>query len=100
MSKNAHRPRRWMQLDGSSAGEILGGIDAVKLRPSMTLFAHAAPGEPPFRRALDRYFDGSADEATEQLLQAQTTPAPRREATWPHPNPTTPRTARRSFWLS
>jgi uncharacterized protein (DUF1810 family) len=60
--------RALMQVEGSSAEEILGGIDAIKLRSSMTLFAHAAPSEPLFRQVLDRYFDGVADEATEQLL--------------------------------
>ncbi len=60
--------RALMQVKGSSAQEILGGIDAIKLRSSMTLFAHAAPSEPLFRQVLDRYFDGVADEATEQLM--------------------------------
>ena len=36
-----------------------GQIDAMKLRSSMTLFVRAAPGEPLFREALDRFFDGS-----------------------------------------
>ena len=46
-----------------SAEEIMGGIDAVKLRSSMTLFARAAPEEPVFAQVLDRYFDGDADPA-------------------------------------
>jgi uncharacterized protein (DUF1810 family) len=53
---------------GSSAAEILGGIDALKLHSSMTLFARAAPGEPLFRQVLDRYYEGELDEATEQRL--------------------------------
>ncbi|HYG96909.1 MAG TPA: DUF1810 domain-containing protein [Solirubrobacterales bacterium] len=53
---------------GMSATEILGGIDAVKLRSSMTLFAGVAPEQPVFRRVLDRYFDGEADESTERWL--------------------------------
>jgi uncharacterized protein (DUF1810 family) len=47
----------------SSAREILGGIDAVKLRSSMTLFARAAPGQPVFRRVLERFYAGEADPA-------------------------------------
>ncbi|MGN6444137.1 DUF1810 domain-containing protein [Amnibacterium sp.] len=47
-----------------SVEALLGGIDAIKLRSSMTLFAHAAPEEPAFRRVLDRWFDGREDEAT------------------------------------
>jgi uncharacterized protein (DUF1810 family) len=51
-----------------SAEEILGGIDATKLRSSMTLFARAAPEKEVFQQVLDRYFDGEADAATEPLL--------------------------------
>lgn len=51
-----------------TAREILGDVDAVKLRSSMTLFALAAPGEPLFARVLEQYFDGAADAATERLV--------------------------------
>ena len=47
-----------------SADAILGPIDAVKLRSSMTLFARADPGHPVFGRVLDRYFGGIPDPAT------------------------------------
>ena len=40
----------------------------MKLRSSVTLFMHAAPGEPVFRQVLDQYFDGIPDPATEQSL--------------------------------
>jgi uncharacterized protein (DUF1810 family) len=60
--------RALTQITGASAHQILGDIDAIKLRSSMTLFANAAPHEPLFRQVLDRYFDGIADEATEQRL--------------------------------
>ncbi len=46
-----------------TAREIMGEIDAVKLRSSMTLFARAAPEQPVFARVLERYFDGEADPA-------------------------------------
>lgn len=49
--------------DGS-AESILGGIDSVKLRSSMTLFAEVADDPAPFRAALDRFFDGERDAAT------------------------------------
>lgn len=51
-----------------SADDLLGGIDAVKLRSSMTLFRRAAPEEPVFRRVLERWFDGEEDAATLALL--------------------------------
>jgi uncharacterized protein (DUF1810 family) len=53
---------------GLSAEEILGGIDAMKLRSSMTLFERADPGEPVFAEVLDQYFGGLRDAATERLL--------------------------------
>jgi uncharacterized protein (DUF1810 family) len=54
--------------DGATAEEIFGGIDALKLRSSMTLFMRATSDEPLFGYVLDRYFDGSPDPATDQLL--------------------------------
>lgn len=54
---------------GRSAEQIFGGIDAVKLRSSMTLFARAAPAETVFSTVLDRFFDGSTDPETDRLLR-------------------------------
>jgi uncharacterized protein (DUF1810 family) len=52
-----------------SAEQIFGGIDAVKLRSSMTLFARAAgPDETLFTDVLAAYFDGAADPLTTQKL--------------------------------
>jgi uncharacterized protein (DUF1810 family) len=42
-----------------TAVAILGPVDALKLRSSLTLFAAAAPDEPRFRAALDAFFDGA-----------------------------------------
>ncbi|KQM29451.1 DUF1810 domain-containing protein [Frigoribacterium sp. CFBP 8759] len=52
------------RADAASAGELMGGIDALKLRSSMTLFARADPAEPEFRAVLDRWFDGVEDDLT------------------------------------
>ncbi len=52
-----------------SAEAILGGIDAIKLRSSMTLFAAVADDPTPFRAALERFFDGADDPATLALLR-------------------------------
>jgi uncharacterized protein (DUF1810 family) len=51
-----------------SAEQILGGIDAIKLRSSMTLFVRAAPEEAVFGRVLELYFAAVPDAATESLL--------------------------------
>ena len=53
---------------GRSAEDIFGGIDATKLRSSMTLFHRAAPDEAVFREVLDRFFSGVADPATDERL--------------------------------
>ena len=54
-----------------SAEEILGPIDAVKLRSSMTLFHRAAPEEPTFRAVLERCYEGVTDQATDAGLAAE-----------------------------
>ena len=53
---------------GRGADEMLGSIDAVKLRSSMTLFVRANPDEPAFRAILDRFYDGRPDAATDAIL--------------------------------
>ena len=57
------------ELEGASAAEISGGIDAMKLRSSMTLFARADPATAVFQRVLEAYFAGEPDEATERMLE-------------------------------
>jgi uncharacterized protein (DUF1810 family) len=52
------------ELRGRSAQDIFGGVDAVKLRSSMTLFASAADGDSIYQTVLDRYFGGEADPDT------------------------------------
>ena len=55
-------------VDGKTAHEIFGSPDDVKLRSSMTLFAHAAEDAGPFRRVLERYYDGAEDAVTVGLI--------------------------------
>lgn len=51
-----------------TAEQIFGGIDAHKLRSSMTLFGRADPNEQVFQDVLDRYFDGVPDAATDERI--------------------------------
>lgn len=53
----------------SGADALFGGIDAMKARSSMTLFARAADDPAPFRAVLDRWFHGSEDPLTVRLLE-------------------------------
>jgi uncharacterized protein (DUF1810 family) len=54
-------------LTGLTAEHIFGGIDAIKLRSSMTLFAHADPDQTIFQQVIDQYYDGP-DPETERRL--------------------------------
>lgn len=57
-----------LALQDRSAHAILGSPDDLKLRSSMTLFAHAVPDEPRFAQVLARYCDGAPDPLTLALL--------------------------------
>jgi uncharacterized protein (DUF1810 family) len=57
-----------LEHEDLGAERILGAIDAVKLRSSMTLFARADPGEPLFTLVLERFYGGEEDAATVALL--------------------------------
>lgn len=57
-----------IELPGSDPVAVLGPLDALKLRSSMTLFLRAEPSEPQFKAVLERYFDGEPDEVTDRLL--------------------------------
>jgi len=52
---------------GLSAQQIFGGIDAIKLRSSMTLFAQADPDQAIFKQVTEQYFDGP-DPETERRI--------------------------------
>ncbi len=51
-----------------TAEEILGGIDAIKVRSSMTLFTSADQTEPLFSKVLARFYAADPDPATIRLL--------------------------------
>lgn len=55
-----------------SAREILGPIDAVKFKSSMTLFGEVEkePGSL-WQRALDAFYDGKKDDETLKLLSEE-----------------------------
>jgi uncharacterized protein (DUF1810 family) len=59
-----------LAVEGRTAIQIFGEIDALKLRSSMTLFAHAAQEVAVFRDVLVKYFAGEEDALTVGLLAA------------------------------
>ena len=58
------------QIEGSSADDIFGWPDNLKVRSSMTLFARATDDNAEFRAVLDKLYDGEDDPATVELLNA------------------------------
>ncbi len=57
-----------LELRGSNPVAVFGGIDSMKLKSSMTLFAVAAPDDPLFRQVLDKYYGGEQDALTLRIL--------------------------------
>ena len=62
--------RALLELEDVSAERVLGSIDAMKLRSSMTLFERADPAATSFAAVLERYFGGVRDELTLELLHS------------------------------
>jgi uncharacterized protein (DUF1810 family) len=55
-------------IPGATAAQVLGPVDAQKLRSCATLFCRADPLRPEFGQVLARYFGGVADAATDERL--------------------------------
>ena len=56
------------QIRGKSIEEILGPVDAMKLRSSMTLFYVVSGKEEVFRKVLAKYFNEKLDQKTIEML--------------------------------
>jgi uncharacterized protein (DUF1810 family) len=59
-----------LEVESDDPAAVMGGIDALKLRSSITLFMRAAPEDELFGRVLAKFYAGEADEATDRLLAA------------------------------
>jgi uncharacterized protein (DUF1810 family) len=55
-------------LDGLSAAQVLGQIDAAKFRSCLTLFGCVAPKDAIFSDALDKFFAGVPDKRSLVLI--------------------------------
>ena len=53
-----------VELTSDDPVRVVGAVDSLKLRSSMTLFERAAPDQPVFRAVLEQYFGGEPDPAT------------------------------------
>lgn len=57
-----------LRVEGRTAADIFGTVDALKLRSCATLFACVAPPDSVFARLLARYYGGQPDGRTLELL--------------------------------
>jgi len=57
-------------VEGRPIGRILGEIDAIKFRSSMTLFANVTSDYPIFTEGLQKYFGGAPDPLTVERLKS------------------------------
>ena len=62
-----------LELETDDSVKVLGGIDALKLKSSMTLFNYAAPHEDIYHKVLDKFYAGEQDLATISLLSLDKT---------------------------
>ncbi|SCY96292.1 DUF1810 domain-containing protein [Flavobacterium caeni] len=58
-----------LKIEDKTATEIFGTPDDMKLRSCMTLFSKVPETDKIFEKILDKYFGGSQDDYTEELLQ-------------------------------
>ena len=59
-----------LEHQDKSAEEIFGGLDAMKVRSSMTLFDELSPNDV-FAKVLDVFYHGERDEKTLELLEEE-----------------------------
>jgi uncharacterized protein (DUF1810 family) len=57
-----------LEVEGTTAADIFGPLDAMKFRSSMTLFAKAGPEKTLFSECLEKFFGGQSDPVTLEKL--------------------------------
>lgn len=57
-----------LTIEGSSASQVMGSPDDLKLRSSMTLFSAVDGADPVFQAVLDKFFGGKPDAKTLTML--------------------------------
>lgn len=62
--------RALLMLNKRNPEEIFGYTDSIKLRSSMTLFAHISERGSVFHRVIEQYFYGDMDDLTLKMLKA------------------------------
>ncbi len=60
-----------LELKNENANQIFGSPDDMKLKSSMTLFAALPDADPVFQAVLDKFFGGTKDTKTLQIINSQ-----------------------------
>ena len=63
--------RALLDLEEDNPTRILGTLDGLKLRSSMTLFEAAAPEHPEFSAVLEKFYSGKRDPLTLEHLSKE-----------------------------
>jgi len=58
-----------LKIENSSAREIMGSPDDLKLKSCMTLFSLVEPANPVFCAVLEKYFRGIRDKQTLEIIE-------------------------------
>lgn len=58
-----------LKVTEKTAYEIFGSPDDIKLQSCMTLFVSLPNADPVFQTVLDKYFNGTKDDKTLQLVK-------------------------------
>ncbi|MDB4903802.1 MAG: calpastatin [Mucilaginibacter sp.] len=68
-SRLIHICNELLQLKQNNANDIFGSPDDLKLKSSMTLFAALPDANPVFQSVLEKFFNGTKDIKTLQIIQ-------------------------------
>lgn len=60
-----------VNLETNDSHKIFGSPDDMKLQSSMTLFSSGSDPNPVFQKVLDKFFDGTKDEKTLDIVKEQ-----------------------------
>jgi len=63
--------RAVLALEGRTAEQVFGTVDALKFRSSLTLFRQVSEPDSAFEQALESYFGGEADTRTLEMLRGK-----------------------------
>jgi uncharacterized protein (DUF1810 family) len=68
-SRLVHICNELLKLKGNDANKIFGSPDDLKLKSSMTLFSSLPDTDPVFQLVLDKFFNGTKDDTTLQMIK-------------------------------